>query len=790
MRTRNLVAFLTLAALICSFFTVSQVIAARKTADFEDQVRALEFSKAVPGQLNYQGYLVDATDSSAVTATLEMTFRLYDTETKGAELWSETHPAVEVSNGLFQVLLGSVTPFPDGLFDGSDMWLQTEIGAEVLSPRKPLVSVAYSHRANSAEMLEDNTLTDLDDRWVNEGQANSVTSDMVVDGAGSGLDADMVDGQHAADFIGADDLNHLDAADGDPANAVYVDLVGEVGIGTTAPARNVHIYDDSDGIVGIEIENPSTGSNSIEMVTFTDENGGVAGIATYDDGSSYPSAMRVYNNRPNGTLGLVVGTERVRINNDGKVGIGTSTPSYTLDVNGAVNASTYWGDGSNLTGIAGAPDADWTISGSDMYSGVSGNVGIGTSSPGYPLHVYRYAGYSPAYAGYFHAVGHEATGNAYAVYANAQADDENAYGIYSTAASTWGQAYAGYFDGNVHVNGEVRADTVFLGSSTKAGTDGWVELYRDGSADAIVEFGDKWDDGGMMWFRNDGGYTHIKMETDVHGGGAWCSLQRGDALSGLTFDGNYSGTEEPRLLITGSARAATFHMDQSGDNSVNLPANAISAPEIYDEPGVSNSLGTGFFYLDGGNIDYTVDTVDINIPDAGYVEVTAGCYLNLWHAKGVDTEVWLSIDEIAGNVNYSYPGAQIAHIPAYIDSGWWAIPQTTTRLYEESSAGARRYFLNVKNYSGINPITNIARSYMRAKYYPTLYGTVTLAETEGFEDTPAASQVPGDGREHAPEPRRRSITTEDHNARIEAKLQALQAELEALKEQVQNQNRK
>ncbi len=35
------------------------------------------------------------------------------------------------------------------------------------------------------------------------------------------------------------------------------------------------------------------------------------------------------------------------------------------------------------------PDGDWTVAGGDMYAGVPGNVGIGTTAPGAPLHVRR-----------------------------------------------------------------------------------------------------------------------------------------------------------------------------------------------------------------------------------------------------------------------------------------------------------------------------------------------------------------------------------------------------------------
>lgn len=128
----------------------------------------------------YQGYLTDSANSP-VNGALEIVFKLYNVESGGTALWSETQPAVSVTDGLFSVLLGSVTPLSSSLIaDNSDLWLGITIGSDTeMAPRDKLASAPYAMMAD----VPDGSITQY--KLGND----SVTSAKIVDGAVSSSDA-------------------------------------------------------------------------------------------------------------------------------------------------------------------------------------------------------------------------------------------------------------------------------------------------------------------------------------------------------------------------------------------------------------------------------------------------------------------------------------------------------------------------------------------------------------------------------------------------------------------------
>lgn len=103
------------------------------------------------GTIAYQGRLADA-NGAPLTGTYNMIFRLYDAATGGTPLWEEQWTGsngVRVSDGLFNVMLGSLTAMTQDIVAGHDqLFLGITIGTDdEMVPRVQLGSVPFAVQA-------------------------------------------------------------------------------------------------------------------------------------------------------------------------------------------------------------------------------------------------------------------------------------------------------------------------------------------------------------------------------------------------------------------------------------------------------------------------------------------------------------------------------------------------------------------------------------------------------------------------------------------------------------------
>lgn len=109
---------------------------------------------AVPRLINYQGALSDAR-GVAVDGIHTVTFSFYSSTDAGAPaLWREVHRSIEVKDGLFHVVLGSVNPIPDKTFASGQLWIGISVDNDPeIEPRMQMTAVPWAVRAAVADAL-------------------------------------------------------------------------------------------------------------------------------------------------------------------------------------------------------------------------------------------------------------------------------------------------------------------------------------------------------------------------------------------------------------------------------------------------------------------------------------------------------------------------------------------------------------------------------------------------------------------------------------------------------------
>lgn len=320
------------------------------------------------------------------------------------------------------------------------------------------------------------------------------------------------------------------------------------------------------------------------------------------------------------------------------------------------------------------------------------------------------------------------------------------------------------------------------------GGGGYLTLRTNGESRAVLH-GDSY--GSLYLYNSDNNYSAGLIAQATAGGKLEILSSEADSRAVLT-SGCWQDTCGPLFVMKNGFGSAvvTLNVQQgSGNSAVILPVSSISAGEIIDEPGVGNSESSSFFtFTDGPSTTYTVDSVDISLSYPGYVIVEVGGYLNLYHTNGTATIVYVKSDKTAGTSSLS-PGAHVVRIPdTWPSTGSYSAgyPIHSSRLYHETTTGSKRYYLNVTYNNGVSTSSNLGYRFIRATYYPTLYGDATLVSmTENggpsvMMGDPTATEMPSTTE---------VITLEEHNAQVEAALAeeraAVEVRLRALEEEME-----
>ncbi len=241
---------------------------------------------AVPQLINYQGKLTKAS-GAPVDTTISMIFTIYADSNGITAKWSETQTSVKVEKGVFNVLLGSANVIPDSVFDGSIRYLGVKVGGDPeITPRKPIVSVAYAYRA----------ATGGGGGWVDDGT--------------------VVRLENSTDYVGIGTTN--------PEYKLDVQ-----GSGFGFRVKNGDNYFAYDGAADVSLRYLARGSGGRAIV----HEGG--NVLTLNYGGDFSGGTKL---GANSFFAATIGNSYI---NTGNVGIGTTNPAERLDVAGTTQTTGF-----------------------------------------------------------------------------------------------------------------------------------------------------------------------------------------------------------------------------------------------------------------------------------------------------------------------------------------------------------------------------------------------------------------------------------------------------------------
>ncbi len=261
-----------------------------------------------------------------------------------------------------------------------------------------------------------------------------------------------------------------------------------------------------------------------------------------------------------------------------------------------------------------------------------------------------------------------------------------------------------------------------VGSLTRSGE---LRLVRSGVATPLISALTT-AAGGRLEMHDEAGNQTAYLAADNNGTGGFMDVRRDATHSGFIVDGNGSGTGEPRVDVLGSARFAAFDMGAPGDDSVQLPMDALAAGELLDEPGVAYAAdGVTAITLDGTT--QTLLSRSLTVPTAGFVIASGSLVGQALHTLNTSDAVIFGLGTAAGVfasgrvlslVNPSSLATATYYYPVSVQ-GVFAVPAGTSTFYllGDEAVGSWR----------------AREMQLTLLFVPTAYGTVA---------SPVAQQAP------------------------------------------------
>jgi hypothetical protein len=591
-----------------------------------------------PQLINYQGRLFDSSGEPLTDGSYDISFTIYDAPTGGAVKWSESQTSVALTDGLFNVVMGSVVALADSVFDGTDRYLEISVQGQIITPRSQFTSVGYAHRISTIDGATAGELSGSLKLYPN--QFDSAGNAITVMGINNTPVFDV-----SVDAFGYSNVSFYEPVDAKDANFADLNKVLDFAV-DPAGGASISFFepvDSKSGLFGaslksMEISVDALGVGSINFFEPVDSKSGLDGaetpvVAINKNGLVMFGAADQDTSLYVASNGDIVGLGQITMGENSSDGVQTSVLGFDNDASG--DSSSIGGGSFNV--------AAGEIS---VIGGGFSNTGGGTGV----------------------TIGGGAVNNATGQYATISG------GLNNTAMGDFSTIPGGH--DNV-ANGDY---SYSAGHRAIAGHSG-VFVWAD------------------------------QTDADFMSTGTDQFIIRAGGGVGI-------GTNSPIGILD--------VVGYSGDSAVNFPDDAISSPEIFDEPGIAAERGTLEVTLIQGFSSFEdLVTTTITIPSAGYIMVTGGGTFESYGTSKAN-QALVQIDQYSGggpeSPYYLIVGTGDQDTPSNLH--YFSI--NAQRVFYMPSAGTYDFRLEAQASpdNGSGAVSKVMHPYITAVYFPTSYGTV------------------------------------------------------------------